>query len=138
MAAVTRWSSKYSVGVPELDFQHQRLFRLIYELRTGIATLHGQEVVGIVLNKLVNYTIYHFATEEELMQQCGFPDLATHRIEHNALTLKISEMQEEYRRGMPDAADNCLRYLEMWLEEHVQESDQEYVPFLSKIIVEDT
>jgi hemerythrin len=130
MSESPSWRPEYSVNIAELDCQHQNLLRIIQNLHYAIAAGHGQEVIEAVLASVVNYTIYHFATEENLMQQYGFPGTAAHRIEHNALTLQISCIQREHSAGKPDAAECFLRFLQQWLEEHMLKRDKEYVQFL--------
>jgi hemerythrin len=78
----------------------------------------------------VNYTIYHFSTEENLMQQHGFPGTAAHRLEHNNLTVKISPLQKEHAVGKPGTAESFVRVPQQWLEEHMLKTDKDYVQFL--------
>jgi hemerythrin len=131
MSEIVSWRPEYSVNIAELDSQHQNLFRIIQNLHDAIAAGRGHEVTQATLEKVVTYTIHHFATEENLMQQCGFPGTAAHRIEHNTLTVKISQLQREHESGSPDAAEGFLRILRQWLEEHILKTDQEYVQFLN-------
>jgi len=131
MDKANSWNPDYSVGVNELDLQHQSLFRLVQELQNAIANGHGPTAVGTALNKAVNYTIHHFATEEDLMQQHRFPGAAAHRIEHNVLTLQLAELQQEWQSGDSNAPEKCLLILREWLDQHVLESDRQYMPFLS-------
>ncbi|MGH9642017.1 MAG: bacteriohemerythrin [Terriglobales bacterium] len=123
--------SESSIGIPELDLQHERLFRLVHELKRAVASGQGHAITGTILNKLVNYTIHHFATEEELMQQHGFPGVAAHRIVHNTLTLKLSELHQQYQSGDQSTAEDCLRFLRTWLEEHVLNADRQFAQYLS-------
>ena len=125
------WRPEHSVNIAELDRQHQNLFRIIQNLHQAIAAGRGQEVTAAVLANVVNYTIHHFAAEENLMHQHGFPGIAAHRIEHNTLTLKISRFQKEYAEGKADAAECLLRFLQQWMEEHILKTDKQYVQFFS-------
>jgi hemerythrin len=124
------WRPEYSVNIAELDSQHKHLFCIIRNLDNAIAAGRGDEVTEAVLDNVVNYTMHHFATEEDLMQQHGFPGTAAHRIAHNSLTLEISRLQKEYAAGETDAAECFLRFLRQWLEEHTLKRDKEYVQFL--------
>jgi hemerythrin-like metal-binding protein len=130
MAEAVAWIPEYSVGVAELDLQHQRLFRISRELHDAIRMGDGHERLGGILARIVMYTIDHFATEEELMLRYGFPGVFAHRFEHNKFTIKISALQREYLAGKADAAEALLQDLEQWLHEHVTKRDREYVNFL--------
>ena len=60
------WSNQFSVGVQEVDKQHQVLVGILNRLGTA---LNGQ-VSGVdnrqVIDELVQYTVYHFGTEGHL------------------------------------------------------------------------
>jgi hemerythrin len=126
----TGWRPEYSLNITELDRQHQTLFRLVQNLSDAIAAGRGQKVTEQFLDNVVNYTIEHFATEENLMEQHGFPAINSHRIEHNTLTLKISQLQKDHAAGKPNAAECFLQFLQQWLVEHTLKTDKEYVAFL--------
>jgi len=129
MAFTTAWKPEYSVNVPELDQQHQWLFQIVQDLERAIAGGHGQAEVERILSNLVQYTMYHFATEEELLQKHGFPGVNEHRIEHNQMTMKISRLQDQHRDGKADAAETLLVFLQSWLKQHILESDKQYSEF---------
>ncbi len=120
-----------NINLAEVERQHQNLIRIVQNLCGAVDAKRGQEVIGKVLAEVVTYTIYHFATEEGLMQQHEFPGFAAHRIEHNDLTLRILGFQGEHEAGRPDAAEGLLKLLQDWLEEHTLKRDKEYVHFLS-------
>ncbi len=120
-----------NINLAEVERQHQNLIRIVHNLYHAINARRGQEVIGKILAEVVTYTIYHFATEEGLMQQHEFPGFAAHRIEHNTLTLKILGLQGEHEAGRPDAAEGLLKLLQHWLEEHTLKRDKEYMHFLS-------
>ncbi|MCP5161263.1 MAG: hemerythrin family protein [Hahellaceae bacterium] len=65
--AIFEWKPQYSVGVPELDEQHKVLVRLINELDELLASRFDLVKAQALFRELVDYTIYHFATEERLM-----------------------------------------------------------------------
>jgi len=100
------------------------------DFHDAIAGGRGQEVTQAALAQVVNYTIYQFAAEENLMQPHDFLGTAAHRIKHNNLTLKISQLQKEHAAGKPGTAESFLRFLQQWLEEHMLKTDKEYVQFL--------
>jgi hemerythrin len=125
------WTDRYSVNIAELDEQHQRLFRLIDELNRALAAGRGEIAVDDILRKLVEYTIVHFATEEQLMDQHGYPGFSAHRFEHNVLTEKITSLQIEHRAGKPGVAAALALFLQRWLEEHILKTDRQYSQFLN-------
>ena len=67
------WKPEYSVQIPEIDTQHQRLFVLAGELHAAMAQGKGKAVLEQSLSQLVDYTKSHFAAEEKLMGRYAFP-----------------------------------------------------------------
>ena len=124
------WNKEHSVNIALLDQQHQELVRYLDKLNRDLAAGH-EIVVETVLGRLVEYTIHHFADEEGLMQRHGFPGLAAHRIEHNALTEKIASFQKEHEAGQPDVLVKLAAYMESWLKDHILKTDKEYSEFLN-------
>jgi len=124
------WDTKYSLNITELDRQHQRLFALFNELFDAIQDGHGDVVVGKVLTGLVDYTVYHFETEEKLFQQHGYGDEAAHRAEHAKLTEQAKELVRRQQSGEAKVTLATLKFLFDWLNNHILGSDKKFAPFL--------
>ena len=62
------WGHTYSIGNDLVDNQHKKLMELINTLHR-IESGESDEDINDVLNELVNYTVYHFKSEEELQQK---------------------------------------------------------------------
>lgn len=120
-------------NLAEIDRQHQNLIRIVSDLNTAVSEMRGDKIIGAVLSELMTYTIYHFAAEEDLMQRYKFPGLAAHRIEHNDLRLKICGFQEAHEAGKSGVAEELLKCMRNWMEEHTLKTDSEYVQFLDSV-----
>jgi len=125
------WKPIYSVGIREIDAQHQNLFRVAEELHSAMMAGKGKVVMARILDRLVQYTHVHFAHEERLMSAAGYPDYAAHKAEHEALTRQVESFQSELRTGQSVITVQVLHFLKTWLERHIVASDQKYAPFLS-------
>jgi hemerythrin len=64
MPGVFEWNDKFSVGIPEIDEQHKKLFEIISTVFDGIAERNDRELLKTAFDKILDYTKYHFATEE--------------------------------------------------------------------------
>lgn len=131
MAAGFEWSARYSVKVNAMDAQHKRLFEIINELYTAVRSGHGKDVAGGVLRHLIDYTVQHFAAEEKLMEQNGYPSLAAHRAEHRALTDKVLAFKKDFDGGAVGITPELMSFLQNWLTNHIQTVDQKYGDFLN-------
>ena len=66
-----QWSPALAVGVPEIDAQHQELFRRAERLITALRGGDRAEVTPLV-RYLTDYAVEHFAAEERFMREIGF------------------------------------------------------------------
>lgn len=61
------WSEKYSVNVAEIDAQHKQLLEHVNRLHAGVAAKIDKEDLRQLVLDLIEYTRFHFSTEERLM-----------------------------------------------------------------------
>jgi hemerythrin len=125
------WSPKYSVNIRAIDAQHQQLFAMLNELYDAMQAGSGRAVVGPVLDKLLNYAAFHFDTEETLFREHGYPEDASHRAEHAALTYRTRALRRKSDTAAIGVTSETLRFLADWLNSHIVGSDMKYVEFLN-------
>jgi hemerythrin-like metal-binding protein len=87
----------------------------------------GPKVLGL-LQYLVDYTKTHFAEEEQLMRQAGYPELARHQGVHQRLLEQVAALQREAAAGVKLEPYEVTEFLADWLRHHIGEVDQAYVP----------
>lgn len=126
------WSDKLSVGVKSIDQQHQALVEILNQLHTAMLKGQAQTVTGPLLKKLVDYTVYHFSTEESLMAKTSYPGSASHRAKHTELTGQVSDFVGRYERGEIRLSLELLNFLHGWLGTHIQKEDMAYGPWLTQ------
>jgi hemerythrin-like metal-binding protein len=124
------WNEKLVTGVKECDEQHKKLVSLINELYDAMKQGKGKEVLDKMLDELVKYAGYHFTTEETLMTKYGFPELATHKKEHEAFKAKIKEFLDKKAKGEVTLTVELMSFLKDWLVKHIMGTDKKYGPFL--------
>lgn len=130
MSLVT-WSTNYSVNVKQFDDQHMKLVDLVNKLHDAMKVGKGSEVIGEVLKSLVAYTQSHFADEERLMKQHGYPDYENHKKEHNQLVMQVQDVNKKVQQGSPALTQSVMLFLRDWLVKHIQGEDKKYGPFLN-------
>jgi hemerythrin-like metal-binding protein len=135
LISMFEWNNRYSVQIASIDAQHQTLFRLAEELYAAMTAGHGKSSLSRILDRLVQYTIVHFAHEERLMRLHGFPDFAAHKAQHEELTRKVQEFQAEFIAGKAAMTVQLMHFLRDWLTGHIAGSDQKYSPFLRDKLV---
>jgi hemerythrin len=124
------WKPEYRVGIKSIDGQHQNLFAIALELYGAMSAGQGKSAVGPILDRLIQYTSVHFAHEERLMTQFGFPDFVKHKAQHDDLTLQVLDFQADYQAGRVAMTIQVLHFLKDWLLHHIQGSDKGYAPYV--------
>jgi hemerythrin len=110
------WSPSLAVGVPEIDAQHQELFRRAERLITALRAGDRGEVEPLV-RYLDDYVVEHFAAEERYMREIGYPGLEAHKAVHDAFREDFTEMLRDYARKGPTplVALTMHNWLSDWL-----------------------
>lgn len=135
MSLIT-WKDSYSVGVDLIDNDHKLLVSLINQLNDAIQADEGPEVVGSVLNVLVEYTASHFGREELLMKKGKYPDaeFSAHHLEHEKLTTQVRGIVSRYYRGEIESIDTeVLTFLKNWLTGHILGVDMKYRAYVDDV-----
>lgn len=124
------WDESLSVGNDLIDADHQKLFEIINRLRSQ--DCESREALTAILNELVDYSVYHFGREEELMAKNGYTRLGKHQEEHGYFIAKVGGIGLQLERDPLDRVRNeASEFLSLWLSSHIRTSDKDYVMCLS-------
>ncbi|MEE8423688.1 MAG: hemerythrin domain-containing protein, partial [Thermodesulfobacteriota bacterium] len=66
------WNDNFSVNVEELDKQHREMIGIINRLLDSIADEKNDEIVDDILNKLTDFIMTHFETEEHYFDKFNY------------------------------------------------------------------
>ncbi len=127
---LVRWSDSMSVGNEHIDEQHRILIDTINQLASA-ETQNDRTVVAMIIDELVNYTVFHFEYEEQLLETAHYPDLERHRLIHRGFVKWVKDLREEFtyhRRAQ--LGERILGFLRDWLRDHILGEDQSYRPYL--------
>lgn len=121
-----QWTPALAVGVPEIDAQHQELFRRAEQLITALRAGDRSEVPPLV-RFLSDYAKEHFASEERIMKEIGYPGLDAHREAHKGFREGLAELTADFQRKGATAlvALSVHNWLSDWLRQHVSGPDVE-------------
>ena len=128
--ALISWSDTLAVNIKEIDDQHKSLVGLVNRLHDSMKSGAGNSVIRPVLSDLVNYTSFHFATEEKYMKQYAYPEYLRHKLEHDELTKKTKALNDSCTDGKLTITIEVMNFLKDWLCNHILVSDKKYSPFL--------
>lgn len=119
-----QWSSELEIGIPVIDSQHQRIVEYIAKVEMAHKH-HSQEELLEVLDELVDYTLSHFAFEESLMEEAGYPFIKAHQKVHALFTRRVDSYHQQAKAGS-DITDELMHTLKAWLVNHIKHDDRDY------------
>jgi hemerythrin len=131
MSLIT-WNDNLSVNVGEIDKQHQQLIKLINDLDDAMRQGKGKLILGKIVAGLIDYTSFHFSTEEKHFSQLGYPGAEDHVKEHKAFVDKVTDFKKKLDAGSIGLSTDVINFLSDWLKKHIQGSDKKYSPFFNE------
>lgn len=123
------WDDRYNVGIAAIDDDHRRLLNLVNQFQTAVDYSTGGHFEQEALDALVDYTKTHFAREEQLMDQYGYPDAENHKRQHREMIDKVEALSATYRQDPDRSLEEALAFLKKWLMDHIGGTDQQYAGF---------
>jgi hemerythrin len=129
--ALIAWSNALSVGINEIDKQHQQLIKLINNLNQAMKDGKGKDVLAQTLKGLVDYTISHFGVEESYFDRFSYPDKLAHKKTHAEFIGKVGNFNKSLEDGQLALSVQVMTYLSDWLRQHIQGVDKNYSAFFA-------
>lgn len=114
----------HAVHVPEVDAEHQELFRLCDDLRRALMEEAAAGKLQWIVDELVLHAAEHFSHEERQMRVAGYEHYAWHQRQHHTARAKVMTLERRIRRGDREAAGELLEYLAGWLNNHIRLADR--------------
>jgi len=116
------WSFTFSTGIAAIDGQHRNLIAIINRLNASSA---DPEMVRIAVAELMDYTVYHFGFEADLMGKFGVACASEHLAEHGDFVGQAKSFTKALDRE-PTAAlsQRVASFLAGWLTNHIVVSDK--------------
>jgi hemerythrin-like metal-binding protein len=133
------WNDDLAINISEIDEQNKQLVNITNELFDAMMDGRGFDIIDDILNKLIEYTDCHFATEEKYFDQFQFAESEKHKEEHRYYLEQVNELKKALDAGkmIREGSDNVLsidlwKLLESWLNDHLKNSDKKYAPLFFK------
>ncbi|MDR1100702.1 MAG: bacteriohemerythrin [Treponema sp.] len=126
------WDDRYTVGVQMIDEQHKELFNMINNFYPGClkedekANIHFK----LMVYGFINYSKYHFATEEQFLERLKYPDSLAHKRQHDEFIRVLLERMDKIELGQPVSFKHFTRYIRDWLVTHITLIDKKYATYI--------
>ena len=125
------WDPIYRIGVDVIDRQHQKLFDISNRFYDAWRHHERRAVLCRIFDELIEYTGYHFAEEERLMQQIDYPALPQHRANHEELVELVNHYRTQLKGRTAGAERQVIEFVRTWLRAHVLDADRKIGVYLA-------
>ena len=122
-----KWKEEFSVGIPEIDEEHQVLVQCVTDIEAKVTSGEGSSVVHSAIGRFVSILGNHFSGEERLMRHLNYPDFAAHIVEHEQFMADVKAI--EARTLSDPLPPELVAILRKWLEDHFMSDDKHYAAF---------
>lgn len=126
------WSSQYAIGNDLIDTEHQELFRLVNLFHDLWLEKRDAQSIAILLNQLILYAETHFAHEETIMLEAGFPKLADHQKVHESMVVSIFSLRQSFEEHNGHLELDTVKFVKAWLIEHIVRNDYLFRDYLAR------
>jgi hemerythrin-like metal-binding protein len=130
------WNSDFDTGIALIDSQHRKLIDLINALHEAMLHRKGKEIIGDILRETVEYSKYHFSTEEKAFAVNRYPDTPDHVKSHDGFRETAAKLLKDFGEGSLSVTIDTLDFLADWVKNHILAEDKRYVPFLKDAAIE--
>jgi hemerythrin len=117
------WKDEYSVGVPDVDHEHQKLIALINDLHDAMSGGDSDVTVMDFLGEIYANVSAHFALEEKIMRERKYDQYAEHKADHEVLLDELRDIMDDYEENAYFSDDVFANALEGWFTTHFSTRD---------------
>lgn len=130
--ALFDWKDEYAVNIKAMDLQHMSLVEMINDLYRGLLSNEPEKFLGDHLDRLVEYAGVHFRDEEALMTQNNYPELGSHKQDHEAFVAQVIDYNKQSKAGTLKLSVKMVNFLKDWLKAHIMGKDKRYGAYLNE------
>lgn len=138
MTKLDLWKDEYLVGVNKIDQQHKILFGMLGDLlrlRESEGSINERVAkLSSVVEHLNNYAVYHFRTEEFLMDRDLASDISVvaHKEAHKSYANSMQGFEGRFQAGDASVVNDLIDFIYKWWLDHILETDKELGKALNK------
>jgi hemerythrin len=127
------WSNALSVGVAEIDAEHQQFVGRVNDLNQAIVECRDKATVERLLDLMLMEATHHFWHEQRLLAKWKYPQRTAHAAKHAQLIAQFDRVMKEFEQA--DVSFTwALKglHLKQLLVDHLLHEDMKYRDFLRK------
>jgi hemerythrin len=119
------FTDELRTGISFVDHQHEQLIERINVFLDAIEA-HDEEFIEDTVEYVLQYTLYHFKSEENVMIRHLYEEFETHRDQHSVFIKKMFEVKRQIENyGVtPEIIELLKNELLDWLMNHIIVQDK--------------
>ena len=119
-----------------IDQDHQHLFALFNKIEHDFTKFNKQTMLKDLSN-LDYYCVYHFAQEEGIMRQIGFPDIDKHIERHQKIRQTVLDIIQVFSKDinenkLEEVHGNMIMLMRSWIMGHNISLDMQLIPYIKE------
>ncbi len=130
MAKLDLWKDDYLVGVDKIDQQHKILFEMLGDmltLREDVGSIDARVAhLSSLVERLNNYAVYHFRTEEFLINRYLANDATVvgHEDIHKSYAQAMHGFEGRFQAGDASVVNDLIDFIYNWWLSHIMRTDK--------------
>ena len=129
---IVSWKESYSVGNEQIDHEHMVFIKIIGRVHGAVIQGKSMDDVKRIMCELEKYALFHFVSEENIMIDSAFPDVAGHKKEHEKLLNTLDGKVKEIISG-EEPPTTLISFLIDWFVLHTTSQDLELAKHLASV-----
>ncbi|MEA2093178.1 MAG: bacteriohemerythrin [Pseudomonadota bacterium] len=117
------WKDEFSIGVPDVDHEHQELIALINELHAAMSSEDSGYTVMDFLGEIYAHVSAHFALEEKIMRKRKYDQYEEHKSDHEDLLDELRDIMDDYEENAYFSDKEFASAVEKWFTDHFKNRD---------------
>jgi hemerythrin len=127
-----QWTDGFELGHRRIDAEHRIFMRLLEEFEERVERSAPLTDLRRTLREIQKYAEFHFVSEENIMEELGYPGTQAHRRIHEELLALLDRRIKALGDGSL-AARELLHMLADWFSVHTAEEDAKLVEHINGI-----
>lgn len=121
------WNKNLETGIQIVDSQHRSLVEKLNQFFEACIQKRGKDELMGMMKFLENYVVFHFRTEEDIMERNKFSGYLTHKAMHDEFIKEFVKIKGRFEKeGITlELANDTMKFLTNWLIEHISKIDKQ-------------